>query len=46
MLMQPTLEAFFNNSKGQECVFTWRAVGGGLITLLPAITYSLRVSLD
>lgn len=39
---EPTLEAFFNNAKGEECVFTWRAVGGGLVTLLPAVTYTLR----
>lgn len=43
-LLQPqeTLQAFFNNSKGEECIFTWRAIGGGLITLLPAMTYTLR----
>ena len=40
---QATLEAFFNNSGGQENVFTWRAIGGGLVTLLPAMTYTLRV---
>jgi len=39
---QPTLEAFFNYSKGNECVFIWRAVGGGLVTLLPAMTYTLK----
>ncbi|KAL3158424.1 Meiotic nuclear division protein 1 [Trebouxia sp. C0009 RCD-2024] len=43
-LLQPheTLEAFFANSKGEECIFTWRAIGGGLVTLLPAMTYTLR----
>lgn len=41
---QETLEAFFANSKGEECVFTWRAIGGGLVTLLPAMTYTLRVN--
>lgn len=43
-LLQPqeTLELFFNNSKGQECIFTWRAIGAGLVTLLPAMTYTLR----
>lgn len=44
LLCQETLQAFFNNSKGEECIFTWRAIGGGLITLLPAMTYTLRVS--
>ena len=42
--LQETLEAFFSNSGGQEVIFTWRAIGGGLVTLLPAMTYSLRVS--
>ena len=43
--VQETLELFFNNSKGQECIFTWRAIGAGLVTLLPAMTYTLRVSI-
>jgi len=43
--LQETLELFFNNSKGQECIFTWRAIGAGLVTLLPAMTYTLRVSI-
>jgi hypothetical protein len=44
-VLQETLELFFNNSKGQECIFTWRAIGAGLVTLLPAMTYTLRVSI-
>ena len=43
-MLQETLEAFFANSQGEECIFTWRAIGGGLVTLLPAMTYTLRVN--
>jgi hypothetical protein len=39
---EATLEAVFGNAKGQECVYLWRQIGGILVTLLPAVTYTLR----
>lgn len=43
-MLQLTLEAVFGNAKGEECIYLWRQIGGILVTLLPAVTYTLRVS--
>jgi hypothetical protein len=36
-------QAVFSNVKGEECVFLWRAIGSALISVVPTISYSLKV---
>lgn len=40
------LQAVFNDVKGDECVFLWRAIGAALVSLVSVTSYSLRVGLS
>lgn len=37
------MQAVFNDVKGDECVFLWRAIGAALVSLVSVTSYSLRV---
>ena len=42
--LQYTLHHTFGYAYGKSTAMAWRAVGGGLMTVLPALTYTLKVS--
>ena len=37
------LQAVFNDVKGDECIFLWRAIGAALVSLVAVSSYSLKV---
>jgi len=41
-----TLQAVFNDVKGDECVFLWRTIGAALVSLVSVTSYSLKEGAD
>ena len=37
------VQAIFNDVKGDECVFLWRAIGAALVSVVSVTSYSLKV---
>ena len=37
------VQAVFNDVKGDECIFLWRAIGAALVSLVSVTSYSLKV---
>ena len=40
------VQAVFNDVKGDECVFLWRAIGAALVSVVSVTSYSLKVCLS
>lgn len=36
------VQAIFNDVKGDECVFLWRAIGAALVSVVSVTSYSLK----
>lgn len=43
-VMAAPTQALFNDVKGDECIYLWRAIGAALISVVSVTSYSLRVS--